>query len=152
MNLTIDMAMDSEKSTYASYETDCAKPLNEVPIRHSVSSDKRRTGFFNKKVKKRLNGFLLKIEGDKAIVVIQDADNHYEYAIPIKILESAGISHRNQPFEMDYVVIVTDAGIITGQEFRPLASREHMTREAISLSSEEVKWRNLLLKEENDKT
>lgn len=155
--ITTEIGFDSTEAIkpYNSYETENYTNIekNFDVTRHVHSSRRyeglKAKGILNKTVKKRLNGFLLRIEGEQSIVVIADGDNHYEYVIPSHTLKKAGIQYQNQPFQMDYLEMKTGSSVITAQEFKPLASIEHMTREPVELTPEQENWRKLIFESAN---
>jgi hypothetical protein len=99
-----------------------------------------------KKVLRRLRGFVIEMGGEEAKVGFVEDGDTYEYYLPSSPLEKAGIKAESQPFEMDEVEIKTEAGVIVGYEFRPLAKPSDAFQDSFELDPERERKRDLIFK------
>jgi hypothetical protein len=84
--------------------------------------------------------------GEEAKVGFVEDGDTYEYYLPSSPLEKAGIKAESQPFEMDEVEIKTEAGVIVGYEFRPLAKPSDAFQDSFELDPERERKRDLIFK------
>lgn len=116
---------------------------NEITIEPVTPSSRHSTNK-NKKVLRRLNGFLIELGENDAKVCLQEADEIYEYYLPSTLLIEAKITAENQPFEMDEITMKTDSGFLTGYELRPLAKPFDAFVDTFQLDAERTQKRNLI--------
>ena len=99
-----------------------------------------------RRVKRRLMGFLVQLEGRAARVAFVEGGETVLYFLPAEDLRKAGITEESQPFEMDEVEIKTESGLIVGYEYRPLARRHDAFRDSFELDAERARKRDLIFK------
>lgn len=87
-------------------------------------------------VKRRFRGIVLELLGENARVGFEDDGKVIEYILPSVQLRKAGVSHLNQPFEMDEVESKTDGGYFVGYVFRPLAKSGDSFKDSVVLTPE----------------
>jgi len=112
----------------------------------SVDRGASRTGDVPRKVLRRLRGFVIEMGGVEAKVGFVDDGGTYEYYLPAASLSKAGIKGENQPFQMDEVEVKTEAGVIVGYEFQPLAKPSDAFRDSFELDEERRQKRDLIFR------
>jgi hypothetical protein len=90
---------------------------------------------------RRVSGFLIETHGEDSKVGFIEAGSVNIYSLPSKVLKLNGIHLKNQPFEMDEVML--DAALI--YEFRPLAEAKDAETVPIALDEDRKKKLALLL-------
>jgi hypothetical protein len=97
--------------------------------------------------KRRLKGFLIEMEPEEARVCLIENGERFFYDLPSDQLRKAGITHQNQPFEMDEIEMkIEDGGFVVGYRFKPLARPEHAYIESLKVDDERKRKRDLILK------
>lgn len=126
--------------TFARPETVRFRPAErEVP--HRLTREAVRT-------KRRLKGFLIEIQSDEARVSFVENGRTFIYDLPADPLRRAGVTMRNQPFQMDEIEGEGEDGSVTiGYRFLALASRSDAYIETLSFDQERRQKRDLILKE-----
>jgi hypothetical protein len=95
-----------------------------------------------------LKGFLIELQSDEARVGFVENGRTIVYDLPADPLRRAGVTLRNQPFQMDEIESEGKDGSITvGYRFLPLASRSDAYIETLSLDQERRRKRDLIFKE-----
>lgn len=103
-----------------------------------------------RKTLRRLRGFVASFEGQEARVVFVEGPITTEYWIPSKYLRTNRITERGQPFEMDeFEERIPGKGLITGTEFRPMASVATLESKVADLTPEERALRDAILAKPN---
>ncbi len=100
------------------------------------------------RVLRRLKGFLIEMQGADARVAFVENGQTIHYDLPAEQLRHAGISARNQPFQMDEVEMQAgDEGWFVGYRFLPLAKPSDAYIETLDLDDERKRKRDLIFKE-----
>jgi hypothetical protein len=100
------------------------------------------------RVRRRLKGFLIEIQGVDARVAFVENGQTIPYDLPAERLRDSGITAKNQPFQMDEVEVQTgDGGTIVGYRFLPLAKPSDAYIETLNLDDERKRKRDLIFKE-----
>ncbi len=99
-----------------------------------------------KKVLRRLHGFLVELDGPDAKVAFVEDGATFEYYLPARQLLDAGIKFENQPFQMDEISMKTERGCLTGYEFQPLAKHSDAFRDSFKLDEERERKRDMIFK------
>lgn len=98
--------------------------------------------------KRILNGFLLKIEDDKARVVYISNSIPWVYDVDAKLLLDAGINLPNQPFQMEETYEEDSCGnFIIAWRFLALAKMPDAFIEKLEFNEERKRKRALILNE-----
>ena len=100
----------------------------------------------SRKVKRRLQGFLIEMGQDEAKVAFMDGETVHEYYLPASQLRDARITAENQPFEMDEVVARSGSETLFGYVFRPLARPEDAFADNFALDAERARKRARIFK------
>ena len=97
---------------------------------------------------RRLKGFLVEVQGADARVAFIENGETILYDLPAEQLRRAGITARNQPFQMDEVEMQAgDEGWFVGYRFLPLAKPSDAYIETLNLDDERKRKRDLIFKE-----
>ncbi len=97
---------------------------------------------------RRLKGFVVEVHGVDARVAFVENGQTILYDLPADQLRSAGITVKNQPFQMDEVeMLVGNEGWFVGYRFLPLAKLEDAFIETLNLDDERKRKRDLIFKE-----
>ena len=97
---------------------------------------------------RRLKGFLVEVQGADARVAFIENGETILYDLPAEQLRRAGITARNQPFQMDEVEMQAgDEGWFVGYRFLPLAKLADAYIETLNLDDERKRKRDLIFKE-----
>jgi hypothetical protein len=99
------------------------------------------------RVLRRLQGFLLEIQGADARVALVENEHVFQYDLPADLLRRSGIEMMNQPFQMDEIEMRTDQGLVTGYRFQPLANASDAYLDTLNLNDDRKRKRDLILRE-----
>jgi hypothetical protein len=100
------------------------------------------------RVLRRLKGFLVEMQGVDARVAFIENGQTIPYDLPAAQLRHAGITAKNQPFQMDEVEMrAGDEGSFIGYRFLPLAKTSDAYIETLNLDDERKRKRDLIFKE-----
>ncbi len=114
-------------------------------IRYARASRKPR--MHQPRVLRRLQGFLLEIQGAEARVALVENGKAIQYDLPSDQLRRNGIETKNQPFQMDEVEIQMEVGTVVGYHFQPLAKASDAYIETLNFDEERKRKRDLILRE-----
>lgn len=143
------MASSDENRVIHSYGGSFAhsESLQFRPAQKSSSKDdsRRRQAV---RVKRRLKGFLVELQGNDARVAFVEDGETILYDLPADQIRRAGIEVRNQPFQMDEVETEDEQGNpIVGYRFLALAKPSDAYIETLNFDEERKRKRALVLKE-----
>ena len=99
------------------------------------------------KVLRRLQGFLVEMEGQYARVVFVEAGEMIPYDMPADQLRRIGVTVRNQPFQMDEVEAELGGVLTIGYQFQALAKPSDGYIQQLDFDPERKRKRDLILKE-----
>jgi hypothetical protein len=144
-----DGDVSGEVRVIHSYGVTMARP-ESLPYRSVERTS--TTGAAGKKssvrVLRRLKGFLSEVQGADARVVFVENGQTISYDLPAEQLRHAGITAKNQPFQMDEVEMQAgDEGWFVGYRFLPLAKPSDAYIETLNLDDERKRKRDLIFKE-----
>jgi hypothetical protein len=137
-----------EKNARITFRAPEAKSLDigEAMVRYSFPEKKHIPPEPKRRVLRRLNGFLMAIQGRNARVAFIENGKTFEYDMPADRLQRSGIEIINQPFEMDEFETRTDDGLEVGYRFRPLAKASDLYVETLNFDEERKRKRDLIFK------
>ena len=116
------------------------------PLRSSVAGASERKKRLNPK--RRLKGFLVEMRAKEARVAFIENGERILYDLPADQLQKAGITMKNQPFQMDEIEMETDGGgWFVGYRFLPLAKPSDAYIEGLNLDEDRKRKRGLIFKE-----
>lgn len=118
--------------------------FESLRVRNTDGRNARTTG--TKKVLRRMQGFVIEANSEEAKVAFVEDGVTHEYYLPSRPLFAAGIRGENQPFQMDEVEMKTDAGMMVGYEFQPLAMPGDAFQDSFTLDEARKKKRDLIFK------
>jgi len=99
------------------------------------------------RVLRRMNGFLMEIEGEQARVAFVDDGRVTQYDLPADQLRRSGITVRNQPFQMDEIELKLESGLVIAYRFEPLATPADAYIETLNFDEDRKRKRDLILRE-----
>lgn len=96
---------------------------------------------------RRIRGFLIEIQSDRARVAFIEDESPVEYDLPAKPFRQAGILIRNQPFQIDEFETKDEEGaMIIGYKYLALAKESDAYTETLNFDEERKRKRELILK------
>lgn len=99
------------------------------------------------RTKRRLKGYLVEMQAGEATVSFVENSQQFLYDLPADQLRRAGVTQRNQPFEMDEIEMESpDGALIVGYKFKALARREDAYIEPLQFDEKRKQKRDLVLK------
>jgi hypothetical protein len=98
--------------------------------------------------KRRLRGFLVEMQSDDARVAFVDNGQTILYDLPAEHLRKAGVTVKNQPFQMDEIEGQSESGGYSIEyRFLPLAKASDAEIEVLKFSEERKRKRDLIFNE-----
>src|SRR5207247_713866 len=124
LNRTDDLGFSSEGRIASRFRIESPHEAAEHVIRYDrpVRPVKRSDRKNEPRVLRRLNGFLVEMQGTEARVAFVEDGQTILYDIPAEQLRRSGILTKNQPFQMDEIEMQTEGGLVVGYRFLPLAN------------------------------
>ena len=130
-------------SATAAFAEKSYEQTREGKIKERRSHTKRS----KEKTIKRVQGFLIETQGEESKVGIVENGELATYIFPVKLLRTNGIDLKNQPFEMDEVLVTENNAAALVYRFRPLADAKDAYKEGVALDDDRRRKLALLLAE-----
>lgn len=130
--------------TEARQKTEVAEAILQYsPVNKQRKRDERKEA---PRVLRRMQGFLIEIDGDQARVAFVENGQTIQYDLPADQLRRNGIIVRNQPFQMDEIEVKLERGFAVGYRFEPLAKPSDGYAETLNFDAERKRKRDVILR------